>query len=41
MVDVGRSSGSSFKVDFMSLRDSFAQEGDRFLEGEENIYPER
>jgi hypothetical protein len=41
MVDVGRSSGSSFKVDFMSLRDSFAQEGGRSLEGEESIYLER
>ena len=41
MVDVGRSSGSSFKVEFMSLRDSLAQEGVRSLEGEESIYLER
>jgi hypothetical protein len=41
MVDVGNGSGSSFKVDFMNLRDSFAKEGIRFLEGEESISLER
>ena len=41
MEDVGRGSGGSFKVDLMNVRDFFAKEGIRFLEGEESIYPER